>query len=406
MPRPVEPPPPPKDLASNEDLYLAGLRLEQFHSPAAEPEPYYQEALRRDAGDVRANTALGVLYCTRGMFEQAQERLRAVVDRLTRNYTRPRDGEALYYLGVALKAQGKTAEARDWLQRAAWSVAWRAASLQVLAEMACREGDWPGALELIDQSLACNALNTRALNVKTVVLRKSGRLDQALALTAATLQIDPLDRWALNERRLSLVHPEQYGASRQQRHEPASPMHDAETWLELACDYEACGLWDEAIAVLRRLADSHGADSKDPVVHYALGYCHERAGQAQLAREQYRLAAEVPADRCFLFRIESAAWLRAAIARNPADSRAHYYLGDLLYDLQPTEAVRVWERSRELDDTFWLAHRNLGFAYARLDPDRRRAIASLQEGDRMQPSPTAAVPRTRPSSRGRRGLRR
>ena len=59
MPLPVQPPAPPEKIASNEDLYLAGLRLEQFHSPAAEPEPYYQEALRRDPGDVRANTRPG-----------------------------------------------------------------------------------------------------------------------------------------------------------------------------------------------------------------------------------------------------------------------------------------------------------------------------------------------------------
>lgn len=380
MPLSVQPPASPKEVASNEELYLAGLRLEQFHSPAMEPDPYYEEALRRDAGDIRANTALGILDCKRGVFERAEQRLRTAVGRLTRNYTRPNDGEALYYLGVALKAQGKTAEARDWLQRAAWSHAWRAASWQVLAEMACQEGDWAGAMAAVEQALSCNTRNTKVLNLKTVLLRKAGRLDEALALAARTLEIDPLDWWARNERVLALVCLEQHDQGRQEREQLTGLVHDAETWLELACDYEACGQWEQAIGVLGQVAGPGGPGAAiDPIFHYALGYWHDRMGRTEAALSHYRLAAGRPADGWFPFRIESAGWLRAAIQRNPSDSRAYYYLGNLLYDLQPQQAIQAWEESRRLDSAFWLVHRNLGLAYARCNGDRRGAISSFRQ---------------------------
>ena len=76
---------------------------------------------------------VGILYCKRGMFERAEERLRAAVQRLTYNHTRPKHGEALYYLGVALRAQSKHDEADDAFHRAAWSFGWYAASHYALA---------------------------------------------------------------------------------------------------------------------------------------------------------------------------------------------------------------------------------------------------------------------------------
>ncbi len=78
-----------------------------------EPDPYWEEALKRDPGDVRVNTALGILISKRARFEDAEKYLRKAIERLTDKYTSPKDGEAFYYLGVALKAQGKNDEAYE-----------------------------------------------------------------------------------------------------------------------------------------------------------------------------------------------------------------------------------------------------------------------------------------------------
>ena len=128
MPAPVVAPEAPEAVPTVEELYYVGLRLEQFHNPALEPYPYYEEALRRDPDDSRTNTALGILYCQRAMYTRAEEHLRRALARPTYRYTRPKDGEALYYLGLALRGQGKAGEAYDAFYRATWSFAWRCAA--------------------------------------------------------------------------------------------------------------------------------------------------------------------------------------------------------------------------------------------------------------------------------------
>jgi hypothetical protein len=59
-PEPVKDPPPPGEVKTVEELYLTGMRIEQFHSPTLDPDPYWDEALRRDPGDVRTNAAVGL----------------------------------------------------------------------------------------------------------------------------------------------------------------------------------------------------------------------------------------------------------------------------------------------------------------------------------------------------------
>ncbi|HUW82134.1 MAG TPA: DUF5107 domain-containing protein [Phycisphaerae bacterium] len=380
VPKPVEPPAPPQEVPTAEQLYLAGMRLEQFHSPAMEPDPYYHEALHRDPGDVRANTALGIRYCKRGLFADAEARLRTAVDRLTRNYTHPRDGEALYYLGVALRGQGQTDRATDAFSYAAWSYAFRAASHYALAQMALASGDGAAARQSVEQSLLCNALNPAAMNLKTVLLREAGRFDEAMAMAEAALQLDPLDFWAHNERVLIETDRGNADDARRDRENLAALMRDdVQSYLELACDYEACELWDEAIEVLSRLTVGRpDAGSVDPTVHYALAYYWQRQGQVDRAGEHRRLAARMPADCCFPHCMEVIGWLTAAMEQSPDDSRAPYCLGNLLYDLQPDRAIEAWERSCDLDDNFATVHRNLALAYARIDSDNDRAICAMQ----------------------------
>ncbi len=381
MPKPVRPPAAPKDVPTNEELYLAGLRLEQFYSPAREPDPYYEEAIKRDPGDYRANVALGILYCKRGLYLQAQERLSAAVERATRNYTRPKDGEAFYYLGIALRSQGNHDAARDAFHKATWSLAWSAASNLALAEDACRRGDMPRALEFIDRSITGNGLNTRAMDLKVTILRKLGRNDQAETLVAGVRALDPLDHGSANERyRIRVAMGRQDDARKALDALNAIMRGEASTYLELATNYGNCGLYDEAIDVLNRFVDASPDKNKVyPMVRYFLGYYLEQRHEDQQASEQYGLASQMPADRCFPFQLEAIDVLGRAMAKNPADARAPYYLGNLLYDLQPQAAVKNWETSVRLDGTFATAHRNLALAYARVEHDNPRAVAAMEK---------------------------
>ncbi|MHC4316769.1 MAG: DUF5107 domain-containing protein, partial [Planctomycetota bacterium] len=94
LPEVVKAPPPPKDIENIEELYLTGLRLEQIHNPRVDPYAYYEEALKRDPGDSRTNTILGINYTKRAMFEQAEQKLRKAIERISAEYTRPGCTEA------------------------------------------------------------------------------------------------------------------------------------------------------------------------------------------------------------------------------------------------------------------------------------------------------------------------
>jgi tetratricopeptide (TPR) repeat protein len=77
--------------------------------------------------------------------------------------------------------------------------------------------------------------------------------------------------------------------------------------------------------------------------------------------------------------MEMIAVLEAAMAANPSDSRAPYYLGNLLYDWQPDRAVALWEKSVSLGADFPVVYRNLALIYTRQGGQRDKALAALEK---------------------------
>jgi len=380
MPDPVKPPPSPEDIKTIEELYLTGLRLEQFYNPALEPYPYYEEALRRDPADYRVNTALGILFSKRGLFKEAAEKLAWAINRVTKNYTSPKDGEAYYYLGVVLKAQGKDKAACNAFFKASWNQAWFSASCYSLAELACKKGDFLKALDFLNCALSTNSMNTKALNLKAAVLRRLGRAEQAQRMALEVMAFDPLDFWAGNELYLVKSAMGLKKEAKEEIKELKIRMRDSiHSYLEMAVDYGNCGLWDEAIGVLSRFDSSVRKEfGPYPMIFYWLGYFWEEKGEEEQASKYYKLAGKLSSDCCFPFRLESIQVLRSAEKRNPDDARTPYYLGNLLFDIQPEKAVKEWEKSRNLDETFFIVHRNLGLAYARVENNVQKAIASFE----------------------------
>jgi tetratricopeptide (TPR) repeat protein len=377
MPDPVKPPPAPPEIATIEELYLTGLRIEQFHHPTLDPDPYWQEALRRDPADARVNTALGINYLKRARFAEAERFFRQALARVTAAYTTPKDAEPQYYLGVALKSQGRTDEAFDAFYQATWSAAWRAAAYYALAEIATLRGDTARALDLVNRSLDANALNPRAVNLKAALLRHRGQPRQALA-TLATVErrSDPLDPRCLAERWLAT-----------QRAADLKPLlatlsrHPA-TAAETAAEYLNAGLWDDGTAVLSALAAGAPEPAKlSPMVYYYLAYFAGQQGQTSKAAAYAQAAAELSPLYVFPFQAEAMDVLREAIRVNPRDARAPYYLGNLLFDWQPAEAMKLWEQSAALDPAFPIVHRNLAIAYSHQKQGNAldRAIASLEK---------------------------
>ena len=87
-----------------------------------------------------------------------------------------------------------------------------------------------------------------------------------------------------------------------------------------------------------------------------------------------------PPDYCFPARLEEIAILNAAMRANPKDSRAPYYLGNLLYDRRRhREAIAMWERSAKLDGSFSIVWRNLGIGYFNFSKNPAKARKAYEK---------------------------
>lgn len=393
-PQPATEPPAPRGIASADELYLTGLHLEQYRHATRCPTLYWREALRRDAFDARCNNAMGLWHLRRGEFAPAEVHFRKAIQRLSHRNANPRDGEAYYNLGLCLRYQldGRSAEALEYgsagmratstpqlfesacaaFYKAAWNQAWQSAAFHALAEMESRRANWATALEHLNRSLVSNTDNTRARNLKAIVLRKLGRANEAAALLRDTLALDPLDWWA---RHLS--------------GEPIQP--DLQVLLDLAHDCARAGLYAEGIGVLETAAavqrdlpdQSWGAS---PLLYCTLGWLNERSGDLKSAQASFKRAALEPPDYCFPSRLEEIAVLGAAMRANPRDARAPYYLGNLLYDRQRhAEAIRLWKRGARLNPGFSVVWRNLGIGYFNISRQPVQARAAYEKAFRADP---------------------
>ena len=150
--------------------------------------------------------------------------------------------------------------------------------------------------------------------------------------------------------------------------------------LETAVEYGNAGFWDDGSAVLMHLIAAAPDKAKvSPLAYYYLGFFAEKQGHEDIAQEYYRLGSKMSPDFVFPFQAEAIPVLRRAMQVNPSDARAPYYLGNLLFDWQPEEAVKLWEKSVSLDDAMPIAHRNLASAYSRQDNGMDKAIAELEK---------------------------
>ena len=152
--------------------------------------------------------------------------------------------------------------------------------------------------------------------------------------------------------------------------------NDHQNYLELAIDYGNCGFYEEAIQVLERFIKKNGA--RFPMLHYYWGYYLDRSDRPELALEALETAAQMPPHYCFPFRQETVQVLQHCLLLNPTDALAFYYLGNCVFESQPEMAIAYWERSRALNDNYFMTHRNLGLAYARIQTDVDKAVASLE----------------------------
>ena len=383
LPEPATEPVSPKAISSNDELYVTGLHLEQYRHATRYPEPYWEEALERDPLDSRCNIAMGLLKLKRGRFSEAETHFRSAIERLTTRNPNPTEGDAYYYLGLTLQYQERLEEAYAAFYKATWNYAWQSAAYYHLAEIDCRRLEFEKALQHLELSLKTNSDNLNARNLRAAVLRKLGSSSQAIACVKETRDLDPLDVWSHHE--LEMLAADSGVRSEATESEVAERVQ-SQLQLDLAFEYAAAGFWGEAKDLLAGYVSKPGL-AVYPIALYALGCCEDRLGDHSAAGASWADAANASPDYCFPARIEEMIVLQAALAQNPSDSRAHYYLGNLFYDKKRyEEAIREWETSVEISPSFAIPWRNLGIAYFNVRKDADAALAAYEKAFEANPA--------------------
>ncbi len=330
----------PEQIKTNEQLYLTGLHLEQYRHATWQATDYYEEALRRDPNDIRCLNALGLWYIRKGRFAKAEEYLRKAVKLSQKRNPNPYDGEPIYNLGLALKYQGKTEEAYERFWKATWNKGWADAGYFEAAKISVAQGRYEDALDEINRCLNNNWHNHKARALKAAILRKLGETSDTLALIDESLEYDLFNYGCRYEKYL-LEQDEDVLTEMKQMLRKSAQNYD-----ELALDYCAAGLTDEAKAIWQ-IAIEEGAVT--PMTYYYMG--------------RYEEAERTDSTYCFPNRPEDVIALEAAKKHNAQGSKAPYYLGCLYYAARQYDlAIENWERSAELAPQFPTVWRNLALA--------------------------------------------
>jgi tetratricopeptide (TPR) repeat protein len=378
IPEPAKPALMPAEIASNEQLFLTAQHLEQYRHATYHPVPYYEEALKRDAGDIRSNNALGLWYLRRGQFAKSEPYFRKAIATSTQRNPNPYDSEPYYNLGLTLKFLGEPNEAYKAFYKAAWDNRWKDSAYFNVAQIDLQRGDYELALEHINIAISFNTNNSKIYVVKAAAYRKLDQLDNAISVSKQALALDPFNLGALNELHLAYNLAAEPGLSVQALNELLQLSRGAEqNFMAYALDYAAAGLYNEAADLLNHVAKSAG---NNPLVYYYMGWLAHQSGNQDAALTWLQKAAVADPYLCFPNRLEEINILRLAIELNPSDAKAPYYLGNLFYDKrQYDDAIQYWELSATLDDSFPTVLRNLGIAYFNKRNDADKALSYFEK---------------------------
>lgn len=150
----------PSAISSVEELYLNGRHLEQYKHFNRNPEPFYREALKRDPGESRCNTAMGNRLLERGQFEEALSYFDNAIERLELRNANPENVEPYYRKGCALLLLGRDQEAVKCFERSCWADSYRNASFYALAKLCLKHKDTDRAEQYLS---LCRSQSGKAL---------------------------------------------------------------------------------------------------------------------------------------------------------------------------------------------------------------------------------------------------
>lgn len=367
----------PNEIASNEQLYLTGLHIEQYRHATYTATDYYEEALKRDPLDARANNALGLWYYKKGQINKAKPYFEQAIATLTQRNPNPYDGEAFYNLGLCLKKLNLLDEAYTAFYKATWSAAWQNVAYLELARIATQKGDYQTGIEHAENAVSRNYKGHAGRNILIANYRLTGQFSKATKLIEKALSFDNLNAFVVFESYLLHKTSDASTAEFELNAFKAMVRNHVHNYLEYALEYVWSGLYTEASEILHiYIAQS---PSVYAMVYYFQAFLVDKLGNETAKRANLEKAKEANPDYVFPNRLDEKIILEWAV-RESQDANAYYFLGNYWYaNRQYAEAILNWEKSAEYRPNFATVHRNLSLAYFNKQKNQEKGLKSMEK---------------------------
>ncbi len=323
---------------------------------------YWRQALQQDAGFTPALRWLGIAAFRQGLFTEALDRFQKALDR------NDDDDVCRYYRALCKIELGIQERTEEDLYKIGRRAAFRHLAPYILAGIEIGKGNLVRAAALLQKCLAVNPDDLQARTVLAALWRHQGRNAEALALLDQVLDTDPLHAGALIEKKL------QTGDS-----DLSILRLDPQAYLQVAERYAQMNLVDDAIQTLQLyLGQNHHREY--PLVYYHLGHYLGLQNRHEQALPCFKKGSQCSPDYVFPNRSSDEKVLNEAVRIDPADWKAHYYLGNLLSaKLRWQEGLAAFEKAAAWAPPLSVLYRNIGETAWKKVADLKKAQTSYEK---------------------------
>ncbi len=325
-----------------DELYFAGVHVDQYRDPHTYPDSFWKEALKRKINHIPSLIAMAKYELSRYSLDSAEGYIKRAIDAITIYNERVQSGDVYYTYGRILEAKGETDKAYDYYYKAYWAADSVAKAMTRIALIDIKRKDYYEAIRHAENALDYGKNNNLAISALVIALREIGENEKADLILKEQLEKDSLDhlaRFLSNDKEFYAV----------------MDSDAVQTCLDIAFDLSAMGRYEDIIFMLENLI-SYSDSNKKKMAYFALGYYKFFVGRDGI--EEYKKGEAACLGSAYPVRIEEQKILEDVISKTDSKT-AKMLLGCLLYNkLHYKEAAELW---KECDD--YIARRNLAVAY-------------------------------------------
>ena len=339
MPEPITDMPVAENMNSAQELYLAGVHVDQYRDPAVKPDAYWTRALQRDRKHIPSLIAMASYELGNARLEEAKKYAERALSELTIYNTRTESGNAYFIYAEILEACGEFKKAYDFYYKAAYAADSVSKAMTRIALLDIRLKDYAEAERHASRALDYGRNNSLATAALIIALREQGRENEAEDIAKDQLAKDSLDHLTRFVSGCGDFYALLWS-------------NPAETCLDLSADLDSMGRYEDGLALLEGLCATCPG-SRVKMVYYALAHFAEKCGKD--SAEYLAKAADASVGKAYPSRLFE---MQILEAKDTSDARL--MLGCILYHKRQYKKAAALFAS--CPDSY-IARRNLAVAY-------------------------------------------